>query len=83
VVVYIRPLEETVQRYVRGCLFTYLEGKKDLRWILGVLENSGATPEQCRDVLRGLDGYGDPQRYLELDSSLRYWVDEGWRRSST
>lgn len=72
-----RSLKEDVRRYVRGSLEAYLRGEKNLNWIKGVIEKSGAL--QHEGMLQGI--FNDVQRY---ENSPRYQEilgecqKEGW-----
>ena len=60
--------EEGSRRWAANSLKAYLEGQKDLKWILGVL--NGLSVDDIRAMLGLLDQYGLPERRLELNNWL-------------
>ena len=64
----IPPMKEIVRRYVKGSLEAFLEGKKSLNWIMGVIGQSGALQhkEMLREIFNDLRGYEKLPRYQEI-----------------
>ena len=64
----IRTMEEIDRRWVRGSLEAFLDGKKDLNWIKGIIGGSGVL--QRRGELQGifdeLGVYENLPRYREI-----------------
>jgi len=73
----IWSLEETVRRYVRGSLEAYLRCKKNLNWIKGVIEKSGALQHEgmLQGIFNELRGYKESFRYKEIIIECQ---KEGW-----
>jgi hypothetical protein len=62
----VRPIEECAQRYLRNCLRAYLEGKKNLRWLAGII---GPERQNAASALRAFNDIRspmDPQRRVEF-----------------
>jgi hypothetical protein len=58
----VRSVRETAERYVRNSTMAFLEGKKDIDWVRGVLQHSGLPKETIWGLLLPLRGYGDADR---------------------
>jgi len=73
----VKPLEEYVRRYAQKSLMAFLEGKKNLNWIKGVIRVSGILrrKEKLKMIFYQLKGYGDPSRYQAI---LEECKREGW-----
>jgi len=59
----IRSLEETTRRYAKRSLQAFLEGRKNLNWIVGVIRSSGVRGPRLSEVFRELQDYGDRKRF--------------------
>lgn len=72
-------LEKNIIKYVRGSLEAYLENKRTLNWIKGVIQKSGILEYKglLREILDGLVHYRETHRYREiLKESLRMgWLE--------
>jgi hypothetical protein len=63
-----RPIEVYAEKYLRNCIRAYLEGAKDLRWIMGVI---GDGKEEARIVITTrLGRHTGSQRYQDLMAQL-------------
>jgi len=67
----MKTIEVTVERYIRKSIQAYLEGKKDLPWIAGVIGSAHSAKAQAADALRCLTNYGDPLRAKALSDWLQ------------
>lgn len=65
VVVRIKSPEDIAGRYAKRCLIAYLEGKKNLNWIVGVIGSSGVSGNSLARIFEELRDYGDPNRYSD------------------
>jgi len=75
IVVSTKSVEETTRRYAQNCLRAYLEGKKNLNWIMGVIRESGVRGSRLAEVFDRLRGYGDPHRYHQVKKACE---DQEW-----
>jgi len=57
-----RGIDETAQRYVLNSVRGFLEGKKNDRWIKGVILHSGLPKERTLSVLQPLRAYDNVDR---------------------
>lgn len=62
----VRSLDQTVDRYARGCILAYLEGEQSWEWVVGCLSRSGADAERIRAAIARTEGYGDAARWERL-----------------
>lgn len=62
----VKPLNEVSRRYAQGCLRAFLDGKKNLKWIVGTIVKSGVRGEELRGVFNGLIGFGDRSRFEQV-----------------
>ena len=58
-------IEAAKRRYAKNCLNAFFEGKKSLKWIIGVIESSGVRGQILQDIFQELQHYGDPLRWQE------------------
>ena len=70
-----RSLEETTRRYTQNCLRAYLEGKKNLNWVVGVIRESGVRGARLADIFERFRDYGDPHRYHQVKKACE---DQEW-----
>ncbi len=64
----LRPIEVYAEKYLRNCIRAYLEGSKNLRWIMGVI---GDAKEAARVIIQSRFGqYAGTQRYRDLMAQL-------------
>jgi hypothetical protein len=66
----VKSTQEATRRYVKKSAMAFLEGEKDLKWITGVLRNSGLAKEPTIVILLPLRDYGDTSRREALFSWL-------------
>lgn len=73
----ISPMEIAIIRHVRGCIEAYLQGKKSLNWVKGVIQNSGILEldETLKVIFSGLRMFEKSPRYREVERELK---KEGW-----
>ena len=67
----VRTLETVRERYARRSMLTFLQGKEELPWIKGVIRRSGIGLETARASLTSLNGFGDANKYQQLNE----WLD--------
>lgn len=69
----VKSLEKTTERYVRNSVRAFLEGEKDLKWIYGVLLNSGLSKAETLPIVIAFRQYqyADPTRAAGLFA----WLD--------
>jgi hypothetical protein len=72
-----KSVEDVTRNYVRGALRAFLEGKKTLNWLVGMVRSSGLKGQRLTEVFDNLKGYGDPARYQEALAACREqdWLD--------
>lgn len=58
----VKSVRETTERYVRNSTMAFLEGKKDINWVIAVLQHSGLPKQMTWDLLLPLRGCGDANR---------------------
>lgn len=68
-------MEETTRRYAKRSLQAFLEGKKNLNWIVGVIRSSGVRGPRLTQIFRELQDYGDKKRFEAAYQASR---DRGW-----
>ena len=73
----IMPMERIVMRYVRSSLEAFLDDKKHLNWIKGVIAKSGVLEYQgmLKEIFDGLRRYEDLPRYKEIQKECK---KQGW-----
>ena len=71
----IKSMDEVSRRYARGALRAFLEGKKNLNWVLGVIGSSRVRGRGLSEIFEGHKGYGNSERYRKVLSACR---DQGW-----
>jgi hypothetical protein len=59
---FVRSIEQSAERYIRKSLMAYLEGQKNLKWIISII-GSGT---EARQLFSAMHGYGKPERRWEL-----------------
>jgi hypothetical protein len=67
----IKDLFTSSRRYARGSMQAYLEGLKELPWILGVIKNSGVPHSEVTQMMSTLRGYGPEPRWTTLFRQLQ------------
>jgi hypothetical protein len=70
--------EEYVLRYARNSTQAFLEGKKDIVWIVRVLEKTRVEGTVLQEILDRFKEDGDASRRQELLAACRYrgWLSE-------
>jgi hypothetical protein len=70
-------MEEVDRESVRGSLEAFLEGKKDLNWIKGVIGKSGVLQRkgELQGIFDELRVYENLRRYQEILEECKW---EGW-----
>lgn len=64
----VRPIEVHAEKYLRNCIRTYLEGRQNLRWIMGII---GDAKDQARNVVQTRFGqFAGSQPYADLMAQL-------------
>jgi hypothetical protein len=53
------------RRYAEGCLYAFLEGKQNLKWIVAIILNSGVRGEELKGIFNGLKDFGDKSRFQQ------------------
>lgn len=71
----IKSVDVTLIRYALGSLQAFLEGKKNLNWVLGVIRSSGVRGRRLYNIFDSLKGYGNSERYHAAISACR---EQGW-----
>jgi hypothetical protein len=62
------PTAETCNaKRIRNSMKAYLEGLKNLKWIVGTI---GSQAGAAKEALIGIQNYGDPQRFQALSDWL-------------
>jgi len=67
----IKTVEETTWRFARGAIRAFLEDKKNLNWVLGMIKSSGVRDQRLKEIFDRLQPYGNPERYKEVISACR------------
>jgi hypothetical protein len=67
VIVRVKTVEASIEKWVRKSIMAYLEGQKNLNWIVAVV---GGYAADARQMLIGLKNYGDRERYQQLSDWL-------------
>lgn len=67
--------EERARSYTRGCLLAYLEGKKNLNWIVGIVRSSELRGSGLGQIFYELRNHGDPERYHAVRLACQ---NQGW-----
>jgi len=75
-------IEKSIIRYVRGSLEAYLENKRTLSWIKGIIKKSGILEYKglLREILDGLQHLHKTPRYREI---LKECLREDWMQLET
>jgi hypothetical protein len=70
-----KSVEDVTRNYARGALRAFLEGKKTLNWVVGMVRSSGVKGQRLTEVFDNLKDYGDPGRYYEARTACH---EQGW-----
>ena len=60
----VKDLETTTRRYTKKSLMAFLEGEKNLDWIIGAIRSSGLTGEKLQKIFDEMRDYSSNERYL-------------------
>ena len=69
----IKPKETWVRKYRKKSLRAYLEGKKNMNWIIGVLR--GTTSDEFNSIVEELKRHILYPRYEEIAEILKNEID--------
>jgi hypothetical protein len=62
-------------KWVRGSIEAYLEGKRDIKWLIGVIERSGLRGEELRrEMERIKEGNGEKVKMIEEECEKRGYI---------
>ena len=67
----VKSIEEATRRFARGSIRAYLEGQKNLNWILGMIRSSGVRNQRLLEIFETFKGYGSTERYHAVLSACR------------
>ena len=69
----IKTLDEATRNYVYKSLRAFLEGRTNLKWLLGVIRKSGIedTGTTLVEIFESLRDYGELQYYEEAMTACR------------
>jgi hypothetical protein len=59
----MRSIDDWPYNYARGALRAFLNGSKNLTWLLGTIESSGVQGARLAEIFESLRDYGNRQRY--------------------
>lgn len=68
--VHVRDLASTTRRYARGCILAYLDGHRDLHWVLQCVRSSGVPATEVLKITETLRAYNSGPRWEELCKTL-------------
>jgi len=71
----VKDVETATRNVARGALRAFLEGKKSLAWVIGLIRSAGVRDERLREVFENLKVCGNPARYYEALAACR---EQGW-----
>ena len=70
---HVMSVDNAGKKWLRKCIFAYLDGEQDLRWILGVVRGSGQEAMTLLQTefqqLRGTARYQELQGSLHISES--------------
>ena len=64
----VPPIEEVVRRRIFGSMQAYLDGEKNLKWVLSMIESN--TRLAAALLVNRFGQYAHTQRYQDLQASL-------------
>ncbi len=64
---HVKTAEASTEKWIRRSIMAFLEGQRNLKWVVGVIGNCVAD---ARQMLVDLKNYGSRQRYQELSDWL-------------
>jgi hypothetical protein len=65
---HVKTVEASNEKWIRKSIMAYLEGQKNLKWIVGVVGNCVLD---ARRMLIDLENYGNPKRHRDISD----WCD--------
>ena len=75
----VKSVEITTHNVARGALRDFIEGKKNLNWVVGMIRSAGVRGPRLVGVFKNLKDYvkdyGDTARYDEALAACR---EQGW-----
>jgi hypothetical protein len=71
----VKSIAMATRNYARGALRVFLEGKKNLNWVLGMIRSSGVRGSELAEIFQGIKSYSAMDRYQEALAACR---DQGW-----
>jgi hypothetical protein len=66
----VRSTSESLDRYVKHSMRAFLEGEQNLKWVVGVVNHSGASIERAFQLFQQLNPSADIDRYRQLLNAL-------------
>lgn len=67
----IKTVEQAARNYVSKSLRTFLEGRQNLKWLLGVIRGSGVEHTTLVEIFGNLRDHGNTRRYDEAEQACR------------
>lgn len=71
----VKSVETYNRNYARKCVMAFLDGRKNINWVLGTIRYSKVHEQILKEVLENLKDYGRSDRYQEVLSACR---EQGW-----
>lgn len=71
----IKSMDEITRNNARGALLAFLDGKRNLNWIIGVIRSSGMRGQRLSEVFERQKRYGNSERHREALSACH---EQGW-----
>lgn len=61
-----KGIKKTTKRYAKKSLISFLDGEKNLKWVVKVIKSSGVKGEKLKEIFDDLkEKYGDVVRYQQ------------------
>lgn len=67
----IKTADEAVYNYASASARAFLEGKKNLNWLLGMIRGSGVQGARLAEIFEIFRDYGNRQRFEEAVLACR------------
>jgi len=71
----VKSVKSATKWYARNSLRAYLEGGKDLNWVIGSIRSSGVRGQELTDIFDFLKDHSETTRYQEVYSKCK---ELGW-----
>jgi hypothetical protein len=71
----MKDLETWNRNYAKKTLWAFLDGKKNLNWLIGTIRYSRVRGKRLAEIFESSKSYGNPSRYQEALSACR---KQGW-----